>query len=112
MATPTIDAQPTSPPSRAAVDHTNRRWAIGWIIAALGLNILVGFTGQISIGQAAFLAVGAVAALPFDAWRTSPRSTVPSAGGHVAGGQVRAQLDHDIAAIEREGEGFSHGNLH
>jgi branched-chain amino acid transport system permease protein len=29
------------------------------IIGALGLNILVGFTGQISIGHAAFLAVGA-----------------------------------------------------
>jgi len=29
------------------------------IVGALGLNILVGFTGQISIGQAAFLAVGA-----------------------------------------------------
>jgi branched-chain amino acid transport system permease protein len=28
-------------------------------IGALGLNILVGYTGQISIGQAAFLAVGA-----------------------------------------------------
>ena len=31
------------------------------IIGALGLNILVGYTGQISIGQAAFLAVGAYA---------------------------------------------------
>jgi branched-chain amino acid transport system permease protein len=29
------------------------------IVGALGLNILVGYTGQISIGQAAFLAVGA-----------------------------------------------------
>src|SRR5215470_6717434 len=29
------------------------------IIGALRLNILVGYTGQISIGQAAFLAVGA-----------------------------------------------------
>src|ERR1700719_4555008 len=29
------------------------------IIGALGLNILVGYTGQISIGHAAFLAVGA-----------------------------------------------------
>ena len=29
------------------------------IIGAIGLNILVGFTGQISIGHAAFLAVGA-----------------------------------------------------
>src|SRR5919205_2743795 len=28
-------------------------------IAALGLNILTGFTGQISLGNAAFLAVGA-----------------------------------------------------
>lgn len=31
------------------------------IIGALGLNILVGYTGQISIGHAAFLAVGAYA---------------------------------------------------
>ena len=31
------------------------------VIGALGLNILVGFTGQISIGHAAFLAVGAYA---------------------------------------------------
>src|ERR671930_2573919 len=30
-------------------------------IAALGLNILTGFTGQISLGNAAFLAVGAYA---------------------------------------------------
>lgn len=29
------------------------------IIAAIGLNILIGFTGQISLGQAGFLAVGA-----------------------------------------------------
>src|SRR5260370_33268973 len=31
-------------------------------IGAIGLNILVGFTGQISLGQGAFLAVGAYAA--------------------------------------------------
>jgi branched-chain amino acid transport system permease protein len=31
------------------------------IIGALGLNILIGYTGQISIGHAAFLAVGAYA---------------------------------------------------
>ena len=48
------------------------------IIGAVGLNILVGFTGQISIGHAAFLAVGAYstailgskAGLPF--WLTIP----------------------------------------
>ncbi len=31
------------------------------VVAALGLNILTGFTGQISLGNAAFLAVGAYA---------------------------------------------------
>jgi branched-chain amino acid transport system permease protein len=39
------------------------------IIGALGLNILVGYTGQISIGQAAFLAVGAYStAIPSQGW--------------------------------------------
>ncbi len=37
------------------------------IIGALGLNILVGYTGQISIGHAAFLAVGAYATAVFEA---------------------------------------------
>jgi branched-chain amino acid transport system permease protein len=36
MATPTIDANPTAGMPKV-VDHTNRRWAIGWIIAAIGL---------------------------------------------------------------------------
>src|SRR5436309_13618841 len=37
------------------------------IIGALGLNILVGYTGQISIGHAAFLAVGAYSTAIFEA---------------------------------------------
>src|SRR6058998_2806762 len=37
------------------------------IIGALGLNILIGFTGQISIGHAAFLAVGAYSTAIFEA---------------------------------------------
>ncbi len=37
MATPTIDASPATPSSAHAADHTNRRWAIGWIIAAISL---------------------------------------------------------------------------
>ena len=37
------------------------------IIGALGLNILVGYTGQISIGHAAFLAVGAYATAVLEA---------------------------------------------
>jgi len=36
------------------------------IIGALGLNILVGYTGQISIGHAAFLAVGAYSTAIFE----------------------------------------------
>ncbi|MBC7257495.1 MAG: branched-chain amino acid ABC transporter permease, partial [Chloroflexi bacterium] len=31
------------------------------VILALGLNILTGFTGQISIGHAGFMAIGAYA---------------------------------------------------
>ena len=56
------------------------------IIGAVGLNILVGFTGQISIGHAAFLAVGAYstailevrAGLPF--WVAIPLGAVVASG--------------------------------
>jgi branched-chain amino acid transport system permease protein len=41
------------------LDVTNR--ILIAIVAAVGLNILTGFTGQISLGNAAFLAVGAYA---------------------------------------------------
>lgn len=54
------------------------------IVAALGLNILTGFTGQISLGHAAFLAIGAYAAailanmgMPF--WITLPAAGLVSA---------------------------------
>ena len=55
------------------------------IVGALGLNILLGYTGQISIGQGAFMSVGAYTAanlivrlgLPF--WITIP------AGGLIVG---------------------------
>ena len=54
-------------------------------IGAIGLNILVGFTGQISIGQGGFLAVGAYTAgllasrlgLPF--WLTIPLASLAAA---------------------------------
>src|ERR1700682_3093682 len=54
------------------------------VVGALGLNILVGYTGQISIGHGAFMSVGAYTAAnlvtPFGApfWRTIP------AGGAMA----------------------------
>jgi branched-chain amino acid transport system permease protein len=33
--------------------------AMGWAVAAIGLDLLVGYTGQVSFGQAAFAGVGA-----------------------------------------------------
>ena len=59
------------------------------VVGALGLNILVGYTGQISIGHAAFMSVGAYTAanlavrlgLPF--WLTLP------AGGLMAAAVAR-----------------------
>jgi ABC-type branched-subunit amino acid transport system ATPase component/ABC-type branched-subunit amino acid transport system permease subunit len=36
--------------------------AVGFVIAALSLNVLLGYAGQISLGHAAFLGVGALAA--------------------------------------------------
>ena len=38
-------------------------------LAALGLNILTGYAGQLSLGTAAFMAVGAFAAYNFGAAR-------------------------------------------
>ena len=55
------------------------------VVGALGLNILVGYTGQISLGQGGFLAVGAYTAgllatrlgVPF--WLTIPIACVVTA---------------------------------
>ncbi|WP_149535346.1 branched-chain amino acid ABC transporter permease [Siccirubricoccus phaeus] len=50
-------------------------------IAALGLNILVGFTGQISIGHAAFFGFGAFAsAYAHEAWHIPVALCIPLAG--------------------------------
>src|SRR5829696_7105193 len=43
-------------------------WALA--IAAIGLNLLVGYCGQISLGSAAFMAVGAYAS--YDIWLHVP----------------------------------------
>ena len=37
--------------------------AMGWAVAAIGLDLLVGYTGQVSFGQAAFAGVGAYLAV-------------------------------------------------
>ena len=54
-------------------------------VGAIGLNILVGFTGQISLGQGAFMAIGAYASgllslsigLPF--WASIPVASLVTA---------------------------------
>ena len=55
-------------------------------IGAIGLNILTGFTGQISLGQGAFMAVGAYGAgilanrLGWPIWLTIPAASLLTAG--------------------------------
>lgn len=51
------------------------------VISATGLNILTGFTGQISLGQGAFMGVGAYTAVWLaDTWSLPLLVTLPAAG--------------------------------
>src|SRR5213083_1285831 len=50
------------------------------VIAATGLNILTGFTGQISLGNAAFLAVGAYSTAALTSRGVPFLIAVPSSG--------------------------------
>jgi branched-chain amino acid transport system permease protein len=54
---------------------------IGYAITLLGLNILTGYNGQISLGHGAFFAIGAyTAAIMMDRWDLPYWSTIPAAG--------------------------------
>jgi branched-chain amino acid transport system permease protein len=54
---------------------------IGYAITLLGLNILTGYNGQISLGHGAFFAIGAyTAAIMMDRWDLPYWSTIPFAG--------------------------------
>jgi branched-chain amino acid transport system permease protein len=54
---------------------------LAYAIALLGLNILTGYSGQISLGHGAFFAIGAyVAAIMMDRWGLPYWSTIPAAG--------------------------------
>ena len=67
------------------------------VIGALGLNILVGYTGQVSIGHGAFMSVGAYTAANFATRLDSPWPVNLLAGGLMAaliGGDRR----HPVAA--------------
>src|SRR5512145_2070722 len=54
------------------------------VIGAVGLNILVGYTGQVSIGHGAFMSVGAYTAANFDIRLDSPWPVNLLAGGLMA----------------------------
>jgi branched-chain amino acid transport system permease protein len=54
------------------------------IVGALGLNILVGYTGQISIGHGAFMSVGAYTAANLAAYMHMPFWVALPAGGLMA----------------------------
>jgi len=55
------------------------------IIAAIGLNILTGFTGQISLGHAAFVAIGAyTVAILASKWSLPFWLAIPAGGGVAA----------------------------
>jgi branched-chain amino acid transport system permease protein len=49
------------------------------VIAALSLNVLMGYAGQISLGQAAFVGVGAFAAAQYQAWGLPFLAVLPAA---------------------------------
>jgi branched-chain amino acid transport system permease protein len=54
---------------------------ISYAITLLGLNILTGYNGQISLGHGAFFAIGAyTAAIMMDRWDLPYWSTIPVAG--------------------------------
>ena len=54
---------------------------LAYAIALLGLNILTGYSGQISLGHGAFFAIGAyVAAIMMDRFGLPYWSTIPVAG--------------------------------
>jgi len=55
------------------------------VIGALGLNILVGYTGQVSIGHGAFMSVGAYTAANLATRLGSPWPVNLLAGGLIVG---------------------------
>jgi branched-chain amino acid transport system permease protein len=55
--------------------------ALAYAISILGLNMLIGFNGQISLGHGAFYAIGAyTAAILMDKWGVPYWATIPVAG--------------------------------
>src|SRR5687768_1692778 len=55
------------------------------VIAVLSLNLLMGYAGQVSLGQAAFVGMGAFGAAQFAAWGVPFPLTIAAAAATTAG---------------------------
>ncbi|MCE4612931.1 MAG: branched-chain amino acid ABC transporter permease [Desulfurococcales archaeon] len=83
-----------------------------YAIAALGLNITMGKAGQVNLGQAAFMGIGAMASailtlrlgLPF--WLALPASGLLAGLAGTLLGLVSVRLRHDFLAITTIGFNF------
>ena len=78
-------------------------------LAGVGLNILTGYAGQVSLGSAAFMAAGAFAAYNFNLRVEG----LPLIGSIVLAGIVAAAIEADPAAAEqiRSGNGKAIGAI-
>ncbi len=83
-----------------------------YAIATLGLNITMGYAGQVNLGQAAFVGIGAFTSailttrLGFSFWVALPLSGLVAMGIGVLLGLVSIRLRHDFLAITTIGFNF------
>ena len=71
------------------------------VIGALGLNILVGYTGQVSIGHGAFMSVGA-----YTAANLANRLGSPWPVNLLAGGLMAALIGAIVGIVENVAAGY------
>ncbi|MGB7180764.1 MAG: branched-chain amino acid ABC transporter permease [Burkholderiaceae bacterium] len=81
------------------------------VVFALGLNIISGMCGQVSLGHAAFIGIGAycaglLAKLAWPMWATVPAAGLAGAVLGVLVGLVALRVRHDFLAIATMGVGF------
>ncbi|MEB3780693.1 MAG: branched-chain amino acid ABC transporter permease [Desulfurococcales archaeon] len=81
-------------------------------IAAIGLNITMGYAGQVNLGQAAFLGIGAMTSailttkLGASFWLALPLAGALAGATGVALGFISTRLRHDFLAITTIGFNF------
>lgn len=83
-----------------------------WAILAMGLNIITGYAGQISLGHAAFFGIGAYASAILSTkygvtfWLALPAAVLITAAVGALLGSVSLRLRHDFLAITTIGINF------